>query len=64
MWFWHDNCPAHFTHAVKDHLNPAFMTLDLDVGERHPLATKIPELALFDSFSWGHLKSLLYETSV
>lgn len=42
MWFWHDNGPAHFTHAASDHLNPAFMTARLGHGRQHHLATKIP----------------------
>jgi hypothetical protein len=60
MWFWQDNGPAHFTHVVKDHLNPAFMIARFGHGGRHHLATKLDDLALFDFFSWGHLKSLIY----
>jgi len=64
MWFWHDNGPAHFTHALKDHLNPAFMVARSGCGDGITWPPKFPDLVLFDFFSWGQLKSLIYETSV
>jgi hypothetical protein len=56
MWFWHDNGPAHFTHAVKDHLNQAFMIARSERGEAASSGHQNP-------LTWPYLTSFLGVTS-
>ena len=64
MWYQQDGAPPHFSRAVRDTLNIMFPRRW--VGRRGPVnwPARSPDLTPLDFFLWGHMKSVVYETTV
>ncbi|XP_063232473.1 uncharacterized protein LOC134536611 [Bacillus rossius redtenbacheri] len=64
LWFQCDGVTAHYALCVRDHLNRAFG--QRWIGRGGPIAWPLhsPDLSLLDFNLWGHVKSLVYATSV
>ena len=64
MWFQQDGAPAHFTHDILAFLHNSFP--DRWIGRRGAVEwpAHSPDLSPLDYYFWGHLKSLVYETTV
>lgn len=64
MWLQHDGAPAHFSVAVRAHLNETFGGRWIGRGGPVAWPPRSPDLTPLDFFLWGHMKSLVYETPV
>jgi hypothetical protein len=64
MWYMHDVAPAHFSIQECNHLNNAYP--GRRIGRCNPVVwpAQSPDLNPLDFFVWGHLKTLVYETTV
>lgn len=64
IWFQHDGAPAHFTHAVRQHLNAVYENQWIGRGGPVPWPPRSPDLTPMDFSIWGHMKQLVYSTPV
>ena len=64
MWLMHDGCPAHFSRAVRDHLDVAFPNRWIGRGGFVSWPPRSPDLNPLDFFVWGYIKELVYATEV
>ncbi|KAJ4425894.1 hypothetical protein ANN_27520 [Periplaneta americana] len=62
--FFHDGAPAHFSRTARRYLDRRFP--DRWIGRGGPIAwpPRSPDLNPLDFYLWGHLKSLVYSSSV
>ena len=67
IWFQHDGAPTHFNYAVREYLDRThpncWIGRDGPV-ERSPGDAGDRSLTPLDFYLWGHMKSMVYETSV
>lgn len=64
MWFMHDGAPAHFSLMARQHLDEAFENRWIGRGGTQFWPARSPDLNPLDFATWGHLKSLVYQTPV
>lgn len=64
MLFMHDGAPAHFSIAVRNHLDATYPGRWIGRGGPVAWPPRSPDLNPLDFFFWGHLKSLVYQTPV
>jgi len=62
MYFQHDGAPLHYTRHVREYLNESIPKRWLGYGGPVAWATRLPDLTPLDSYLWGHMKTLVYET--
>jgi hypothetical protein len=64
MWYLHDGAPGHSTPGVKNWLDANLE--NRWIGRNGPVLwpARSPDLNPCDFFLWGHLKQIVYETSV
>lgn len=62
--FQHDGCPAHWSVAVREHLNNAFPNSWIGRGGPIPWPPRSPDLTPIDFHVWGRAKELVYVTEV
>lgn len=63
-WFMHDGAPAHFSIAVRQHLDVVYPGHWIGREGPQPWPPRSPDLNPCDFCIWGHLKSLVYTTPV
>ncbi|XP_066148942.1 uncharacterized protein [Euwallacea fornicatus] len=66
MWLMHDEAPPHFALNVRNHLNQQYPNKWIGRGNDAPVKwpPRSPDLNPMDYFLWGHLKSMVYMTTV
>jgi hypothetical protein len=64
MWFMHDGAPAHYSVAVREHLNESFPNQWIGRGGPVPWPARSPDLNPLDFYLWGHLKTLVYSSPI
>lgn len=64
LWFQHDGAPAHFSRAVREHLNNTYRECWIGRGGHVAWPPRSPDLTPMDFFLWGHVKSVVYSTPV
>ena len=64
MYFQLDGVPPHYTLHVRDYLNESFPNRWLTRGAPVAWPPRSPDLTPHDSYIWGHMKTLVYETKV
>jgi hypothetical protein len=64
MWYMHDGAPAHFSIQVRNHLNDAYPGRWKGRGSPVAWPARSSDRNPSDFFVWGHLKTLVYETTV
>jgi hypothetical protein len=64
MWFMHDGAAAHFSMYARQYLNAVFLALWIERGGPHFWSARSPDINALESFFWGHLRCLVYETPV
>lgn len=64
MWFQHGGAPPHNQHNVKEYLNVCFPNRWIGRGGRKQWPPRSPDLTPLDFFLWGHIKTIVYRTSV
>ena len=62
--FMHDGAPPHFSRVARQFLNRHFANKWIDRGGPIARAARSPDLNPLDFHSWGHLKSIVYATSI
>ncbi|KMQ82698.1 hypothetical protein RF55_22113 [Lasius niger] len=64
MWFMHDGAPPHFSREARRYLDERFP--GRWIGRAGPIAwpARSPDLNPLDYYLWGHLKSIVYKTSI
>ena len=61
MWFQQDGAPAHYTLEVQEFLNKTYPARWIGRGGPVAWPPRSPDLTPLDFFSWGYIKSLIYE---
>jgi hypothetical protein len=64
MWFMHVGAKAHFARAVGRHLTRRYGERWMGRGGPVPWPLRSPDLNPVDYCVWGHVKSLVYTSSV
>ena len=64
MYFQHDGAPPHYTNLVRKLLNDLFPNCWLGRGGPVAWSPRSPDLTPLDYYLWGHMKTLVYETTV
>ena len=60
----HDGGPLHFSRVVRQFLNQHFANKWIGRGGPVAWPARSPDLNPLDFHLWGHLKSIVYETSI
>jgi hypothetical protein len=60
----HGGVPAHFSIQLCSHLNDAYPGRWIGRGSPVAWPARSPDLNPLDFFVWGHLKTLVYKTTV
>lgn len=63
-WFQHDGAPAHFSAAVREHLDRTYRHHWIGRGGPVPWPPRSPDLTPLDFFLWGYMKQIVYDTPV
>src|SRR5678815_4633570 len=64
MWFMHVGTPAHFSAAVREHLNETFPNQWIGRGGPVTWPARSADLNPLDYYLWGHLKTLVYSSKI
>ncbi|GFS61387.1 uncharacterized protein TNCV_3105651 [Trichonephila clavipes] len=64
MWFQHDGSPVHFSADVQSALDTAYPGRWIGRGGPVNWPARSPDLSCLDFFLWGHMKSIVYASSV
>lgn len=64
MWFMHDGAPAHFSLRARQYLDETYENRWIGRGGPQLWPARSPDLNPLDFSTWGHLKSLVYQTPV
>ena len=60
----HDGAPPHFSRVARQFLNRHFANKRIDRGGPIARPARSPDLNPLDFHLWGHLKSIVYATSI
>ena len=64
MRFMHDGAPPHFSRVARQFLNRHFANKWIGRGGPVAWPARSPDLNPLDFHLWGHLKSIVYATSI
>src|SRR5678815_1440410 len=64
MYFMHDGAPAHFSLVARNYMNTVYPRRWIGRGGTQPWPPRSPDLNSLDFFLRGHLKHLVYTTTV
>ena len=64
MFFQQDGAPPHCTHLAKNWLREQFGRQWISRGGPIEWPARSPDLSPLDFFLWGHIKQVVYQTSV
>ncbi|KAJ8898419.1 hypothetical protein PR048_003779 [Dryococelus australis] len=66
MWHQHDSAPAHFARdvSVRVYLSDSFGARWIGRGGPVSWPARLPDMSPLDIFVWGHMKYVVYASSV
>ena len=64
LWFQHDGTPAHFCIDARAQLTVDFSELWIGIPGHVAWTPRSPDLTTLDFYLCGHVKGMVYETSV
>ena len=64
MQFMHDGAPPYFSRVARQFLNQHFANKWIGRGDPIAWPARSPDLNPLDFHLWGHLKSIVYATSI